>query len=369
MFINKIKIAIVGIGNCASSLIQGIEYYKGKNEKDAIGLMHWDIGGYLPFDIEVVLAYDIDSRKVGSSLSRAIFAEPNCTKKIWNEYLFENQVNDVKVKMGRILDGFSLHLIDYDEKYRIVVSDKLQPEKEDIIRDLKESKCEIIISYLPVGSQMATEFWAHIALDSGCGFINAMPIFIASNEDWENTFKNKGLPIIGDDVKSQVGATIVNRALVQMLLDRGAKIDNSWQLNVGGNTDFLNMVSQERLKSKKISKTESISSLIEDGNSYVYAGPNGYIECLKDNKISHLKLDFRIFGDVPCNIDLKLSVEDSPNSAGIVIDAIRCVKLALDRGIGGAILPACAYFMKHPPQQMRDEDARTLLEDFIRGFY
>jgi myo-inositol-1-phosphate synthase len=299
-------------------------------------------------------------------LSRAIFAEPNCTQAIWKEYCFDNDVDNVIVKMGKILDGFSLHLMDYDEKERIVLSKEREPTEEDVVNDLKESGTEILLNYLPVGSCKATEFYAKCCLKAGVALINNIPEFVVSDSEWANAFKEKGIPLLGDDIKSQVGSTICSRYITQMLIDRGANIDSIYQTNVGGNTDFLNMTSQERLKSKKISKTESISCLISNNDkTFVYAGPNGYIESLKDNKISHMRFDFKIFGDISCSLDCKLSVEDSPNSAGVVIDCVRLMKIALDRGVGGPIIPACAYFMKHPPIQMKDEDARRQLEDFI----
>ncbi len=364
---NELNICIVGCGNCCASIIMGMEYYKdANNEQYIIGLIliHPILGGYKISDIKCVLAYDIDDRKVGKRLNKAIFEPPNNTKIFYPESAFDSKKYPI-VKMGKILDGFSSHLLDYEEKYRIVLSKEQEPSKEDIIRDLKETNTHIILNYTPVGSTQTTEFWAQIALDSGCAFINAIPEFIASNKEWADKFTKASLPVIGDDIKSQVGSTIVNRALVQMIEDRGGKITNSWQLNVGGNSDFRNMTDPSRLVSKKISKTESISSLISNDDAYVYAGPNGVIDCLSDNKISFMRIDFTIFGNIPCYIDLKLSVEDSPNSAGIMVDAIRIAKIALDRKIGGPILPACAYFCKHPPIQMRDEDARYELETFI----
>jgi len=361
---NKINICIVGCGNCCSSLLQGLQYYKDVKETDSQipGIMHNSIGGYLISDIRPALAYDIDARKVGQPLYEAIFCHPNNTK------IFCKDISEsgVVVKMGKILDGFSPHLLNYDEKYRIVLSEEKEPSKEDIVRDLKDTKIDMVINYLPVGSQLSTEFYAQAALEANCAFINCIPVFISSNKDWAEKFQDANLPIIGDDVKSQIGATIVHRTLTQMILDRGAKIDSSYQLNVGGNTDFRNMLDQSRLKSKKISKTESISSQIPvSHNAYVYAGPNGCIDCLDDNKICHLRIDFRLFGNIPAYIDLKLSVEDSPNSAGVVIDAIRTAKICLDRKIGGPLIPACAYYMKHPPIQMREQIAREQIEKFI----
>jgi len=351
-----IRIAITGVGNCASSLIQGLEYYKKISHSDNLvpGLMHNSLGGYLISDIKPVAAFDIDERKVGTDLSKAIFSEPNCTKKF-------SDVPDlgVEVMKGQVLDGVAPHMTDY---FRV---DKKQ-EPVDVAAILKRSKADILINYLPVGSEEAVKYYATQALEAGCAFINCIPVFIASNKQWADKFRKAKLPIIGDDIKSLVGATIVHRALTQMIVERGAKIDSTYQLNIGGNTDFRNMTDQARLKSKKISKTESVASQIPY-DAYVYAGPNGCIDCLNDNKICHLKIDFKLFGDVPAYIDLKLSVEDSPNSAGVVVDAIRVAKIALDRKLGGPIIPASAYFMKHPPEQIRDVEAREKLEDFIKG--
>lgn len=356
---NKINVCIVGIGNCASSLTQGIQYYKDIEDYDKVhGLMHPILGKYKISDINIVAAFDIDKRKVGKDITDAIFSEPNCTQ-VFIDYI--SNIN-VKVLKGPVLDGIALHMKDYFQ----VDDDQKELTKDEIITVLKEAKTNVLISYLPVGSQLATEFWAQMAIDSGCAFINCIPVFIASNKEWAQKFKDAGLPIIGDDVKSQVGATIIHRALTSMIVDRGAIIDNTYQINIGGNTDFRNMTDQSRLASKKISKTESITSQIPY-NTYVYAGPNGCIDSLNDNKICHLRIDFRIFGDVHCSLDLKLSVEDSPNSAGIIIDAIRCCKLALDRGIGGVLYSPSAYFMKHPAIQYNDDDAYQMVEDFING--
>ena len=351
----SIRIAVAGVGNCASSLIQGLEYYKNIKHSDELvpGLMHNSLGGYLISDIKPVAAFDIDKRKVGTNLSEAIFSEPNCTKKFSDVPGF-----NVEVMKGEVLDGVAPHMKDYFK-----VDEKQKPV--DVASVLKKSKADILINYLPVGSEEATKYYASQALEAGCGFINCIPVFIASSKQWADEFRKAKLPIIGDDIKSLVGATIVHRALTQMIIDRGARIDSTYQLNIGGNTDFRNMTDQARLKSKKISKTESVASQIPY-DAYVYAGPNGCIECLNDNKICHLKIDFRLFGEVPAYIDLKLSVEDSPNSAGVVVDAIRVAKIALERKIGGPILPASAYFMKHPPEQMRDVEAREKLEDFIK---
>lgn len=349
-----IRIAIAGAGNCASSLVQGLEYYKNVRDSDDLvpGLMHNSLGGYLISNIKPVAAFDVDRRKVGKDLSQALFSEPNCTKKF-----SDIPELDVEVMKGQVLDGVAPHMKDY---FRV---DHTQGPV-DVASVLKRSKADILINYLPVGSEEAVKWYATQALEAGCAFINCIPVFIASDKLWAGKFMKAGLPIIGDDIKSLVGATIVHRTLTQMIIDRGAKIDSTYQLNVGGNTDFRNMTDQTRLKSKKISKTESVSSQIPY-DAYVYAGPNGCIDSLNDNKICHLKIDFKLFGNVPANLDLKLSVEDSPNSAGVVVDAIRVAKIALDRKIGGPIIPASAYFMKHPPQQMREEEARYQLEKFI----
>ncbi|MDO8724931.1 MAG: inositol-3-phosphate synthase [Candidatus Methanoperedens sp.] len=351
-----IRIAIAGTGNCASSLVQGLEYYRTVKGSDDLvpGLMHNSLGGYLISDIEPVAAFDVDKRKVGKDLSMALFSEPNCTKKF-----SDIPEIGVEVMKGQVLDGVAPHMKDYFQ-----VDNAQKPV--DVASVLKKSKADILINYLPVGSEEAVKWYASQALEAGCGFINCIPVFIASDAKWADKFKKAKLPIIGDDIKSLVGATIVHRSLTQMIIDRGARIDSTYQLNVGGNTDFRNMTDQTRLKSKKISKTESVSSQIPYDAS-VYAGPNGCIDSLNDNKICHLKIDFKLFGNVPAYIDLKLSVEDSPNSAGVVVDAIRVAKIALDRKIGGPIYPASAYFMKHPPQQMREEEARHQLEEFIKS--
>jgi myo-inositol-1-phosphate synthase len=290
---------------------------------------------------------------VGTDLSEAIFSDPNCTKKF-----SDVPGMDVEVMKGQVLDGVASHMKDY-----FLVDEKQKPV--DVASVLKKSNADVLINYLPVGSEEAVKWYASQALEAGCAFINCIPVFIASNKQWAEKFSKAKLPVIGDDIKSLVGATIVHRTLTQMIIDRGARIDSTYQLNIGGNTDFRNMTDQSRLKSKKISKTESVASQIPY-DAYVYAGPNGCIDCLNDNKVCHLKIDFRLFGDVPAYIDLKLSVEDSPNSAGVVVDAIRVAKIALERKIGGPVMAASAYFMKHPPQQMREQDSREQLEKFIK---
>ncbi|MBW8051099.1 MAG: inositol-3-phosphate synthase [Cytophagales bacterium] len=361
----KIKIAIIGIGNCTSSLVQGIEYYKNKNAKDAIGLMHWDIGGYMPGDIEVVAALDIDKRKVGKDVSEAIFELPNCT----TVFCKDVPKAGVTVTMGQILDGFSYHMKNYDDKQTFVISDEQEASEEDVINVLKESGAEILINYLPVGSEEATKFYAKCSLESGVAFINNMPVFIASNPEWAEKFKDKRLPIIGDDIKAQVGATITHRVLADLFNKRGAQIERTYQLNTGGNTDFLNMLNRDRLASKKVSKTEAVQSVLaerlDDGN--IHIGPSDYVPWQKDNKICFLRIEGKLFGDVPMNLELRLSVEDSPNSGGVSIDAIRFCKLALERGQGGILHGPSAFLMKHPPKQFTDDEAFKLTEEFING--
>lgn len=356
----KIRVAIVGVGNCASSLVQGVEYYK-RFQKD-LGLMHYDLGGYTPGDIEFVAAFDIDERKVGQPLGKAIFAKPNCTKVIWQDL----PDNGVIVQMGEILDGISEHMEEYPPERRFIPS-KQKPC--DVVKVLKGSGAEILLNYLPVGSQKATEFYAEACLEAGVSFINCVPVFIASDPDWERRFREKNIPIIGDDIKSQIGATIIHRVFTKLFEDRGVVIDRTYQLNVGGNTDFLNMLNRARLKSKKISKTEAVKSQIhghiKDEN--IHIGPSDYVPWLNDNKICFIRMEGRIFGDIPINLELRLSVEDSPNSAGVVIDAIRCAKIARDRNIGGVLTSASAYFMKHPPRQYSDVEARQMVEEFIAG--
>ncbi|MCL7415222.1 MAG: inositol-3-phosphate synthase [ANME-2 cluster archaeon] len=365
---DKIKIAIVGLGNCASSLIQGIEYYNNNNNngsKDINGLMHWDLGGYLPYDIKVVAAFDVDKRKVGKDVSEAIFERPNCTTVFYKDI----PATGVKVNMGQVLDGVSEHMSDYKDGATFLVADEEEPSKEDVVNILKGAKAEILLNYCPVGSEEATRFYADCALEAGVAFINNMPVFIASNPEWAEKFKKKGIPIIGDDIKAQLGATITHRTLVDLFNKRGVKIDRTYQLNTGGNTDFLNMLNRKRLASKKTSKTESVQSVLaerlEDDN--IHIGPSDYVPWQNDNKVCYLRIEGRLFGDVPMNLELRLSVEDSPNSAGVVIDAIRCCRLALDRGIGGILYSPSSYFMKYPPVQYPDGEAYQLTEDFISG--
>jgi len=362
--VKEIRLAIAGVGNCASSLIQGLFYYKEVNSNDELvpGLMHNILGGYKITDIRPVAAFDVDKRKVGRDLGEAIFAKPNCTKVFCRDVPKLN----VKVMRGPTLDGIANHMKDYPEDRTFIVSDEKPIDVEKI---LKEAKADVLVNYMPVGSEEATKYYADCALKTGCAFINCMPVFIASNAEWARKFEGRGLPVIGDDIKSQVGATITHRVLTKLFSDRGVKIDRTYQLNTGGNTDFLNMLERSRLKSKKISKTESVQSQLpvrmKDEN--IHIGPSDYVPWQNDNKVCFIRMEGRKFGDVPLELELRLSVEDSPNSAGIVIDAIRCAKLAKDRNIGGALLSSSAYFMKHPPQQFPDSVAKQMVEEFIKG--
>jgi len=358
---SKINIAIAGVGNCASALLQGIEMYKISPE-NSIGLLSYNLGGYTPADVNVVAAFDVDKRKVGKSLREAVFAKPNCSK------VFYDKLPDypVKVEMGPVLDGVSEHMADFDEDKRFIVADQ---EPCDVAKVLKESGAEILINYLPVGSEKAARFYAEACLEANVGFINAMPVFIASDEVWAKRFQEKNIPIIGDDVKSQVGATIVHRTLTKLFENRGVVIDRTYQLNVGGNTDFLNMLNRSRLKSKKKSKTQSVQAEMKHPlpSDNIHVGPSDYVPWLHDNKICFIRMEGRGFGNVPLTLDVKLSVEDSPNSGGVMIDAIRCMKLALDRKIGGPLYSISAFAMKSPPIQYTDTEAKKMVEEFIEG--
>ncbi|MDP7530220.1 MAG: inositol-3-phosphate synthase [Candidatus Scalindua sp.] len=357
---NKIRVAIVGVGNCASSLIQGIEYYK--DNSDIIGLMNYDLEGYKPGDIEVVAAFDVDKRKVGKDVNEAIFAKPN------NTTIFEKDIknNGTFVKMGKILDGISDHMKLFPEDRAFIPSGE---EPCDIVKELRDSNTDILLNYLPVGSEDATRFYAECCLEAGVAFINNIPVFIASDEKWAQRFKDKGLPIIGDDIKAQLGATITHRTLARLFRDRGVKLDRTYQLNTGGNTDFSNMLNKNRLRSKKISKTESVQSQLEtplDAEN-IHIGPSDYVPWQNDNKVCFLRMEGRMFGNIPLNMELRLSVEDSPNSAGVAIDAIRCCKLALDRKISGPLIAISAFTMKHPPVQYPDTVAKEMVRMFICG--
>jgi len=360
---SKIKIAIVGVGNCVSSLIQGIHYYLDKNPEDAIGLMHYEINGYKPGDIEVVAAFDVDQRKVGLDVHEAIFAKPNCTTIFYPEL----PQSGVTVRMGNILDGIADHMKDYPDNQTFILSGESEPTAAEIIKVLKESGAQILTNYLPVGSEEATRFYVNCALEAGVAFINNIPVFIASDPAWAKRFEDKNIPIIGDDIKSQMGATITHRILTDLFKKRGVKLERTYQLNTGGNTDFLNMLEQKRLATKKKSKTEAVQFVaakrLSDEN--IHVGPSDYVPWQKDNKVCFIRMEGKLFGDVPMNLEMRLSVEDSPNSAGVAIDAIRCAKLALDRGHGGVLQAPSAYFCKHPAQQFTDDEAFTMIEDFI----
>ncbi len=361
----KIRVAIAGVGNCACSLVQGVEYYKalGSDHPDrSLGLMHYDLGGYKPDDIEFVAAFDIDKRKVDKPLKEAVTAPPNCTK-IFNHRLPDFTFN---VAMGNVLDGVSDHMREYTENRTFIVARK---KPADVVEVLRKSGADILLNYLPVGSEKATAFYAEACLKTGVSFINCVPVFIASDRKWAGRFKHKGIPVIGDDIKSQIGATIIHRTLTRLFEDRGVKIDNTYQLNVGGNTDFLNMLNRARLQSKKISKTEAVQSQLQKrlGSENIHIGPSDYIPWLLDNKICFLRMEGRIFGNIPIHLEMRLSVEDSPNSAGVVIDSIRCCKIARDRGVGGVLTSPSSYFMKHPMVQFPDEKARDMVEEFIKG--
>ncbi len=354
---HSVRVAIIGVGNCASSLIQGAYFYRNAKDDEQIpGLMHVNLGGYHIRDIEFTAAFDVVDTKVGKDLSEAIFAYPN------NTYKFcEVPYLGVPVSRGMTHDGLG--------KYLSQIVKKAPGPTSDIIGILKETKTEVVVSYLPVGSEMATKWYVEQVLEAGCAFVNAIPVFIASSEYWGRRFKERNLPIIGDDIKSQVGATILHRVLTSLFVDRGVRLDRTYQLNFGGNTDFLNMLERERLESKKISKTGAVTSMLpyELPAEDVHVGPSDYVPWLTDRKFCYIKMEGTTFGNVPLELEAKLEVWDSPNSAGVIIDAVRCAKLALDRGIGGPVVGPSAYLMKSPPKQFKDSVAREMTEAFIRG--
>ncbi len=358
----KIRVAIAGVGNCASSLVQGVEYYRRHGHDGNTGLMHPDMAGYRPWDIEWVAAFDVDRRKVGQPLEKAIFARPNCTM------VFQEEIPEtgVTVQMGPVLDGVAPHMADYDEDEAFRVADA---EPVDVAKALKEAEADVLVCYLPVGSEQAVRHYAQAALDAGVAFVNAVPVFIASDPEWAARFQAAGVPIVGDDIKSQVGATIVHRLLTRLFADRGYSVDRTYQLNTGGNTDFLNMKALDRLKSKKKSKTGAVVSQLDApiDPKNVHIGPSDYVPWQKDNKIAFIRMEGKGFGGAPIELELRLSVQDSPNSAGVVIDAIRCAQIAREQGLAGPVHPACSYYMKTPPIQIRDSEAREAVEAFIRG--
>jgi len=353
----KINVAIIGAGNCASSLVQGVHYYKNAKENEFIpGLMHVNLGGYHISDINFVAAIDIDKNKVGKDLAEAIFVPPNNTFKFCDV-----PATGITVQRGMTHDGLG--------KYLSQIIQKAPGPTADIVKILKDTKTDIVINYLPVGSEEATKWYIEQILTAGCGFINCIPVFIAREKYWQKRFTEHGLPIIGDDIKSQVGATITHRVLTRLFRDRGVKLERTYQMNFGGNTDFYNMLERERLESKKISKTSAVTSQLDYkmNPDDIYVGPSDYVPWLKDRKFCYIKMEGRTFGDVPLNLELKLEVWDSPNSAGVVIDAIRCCKLALDRGLSGELVGPSAYFMKSPPVQYTDDEAHHMVEEFIRS--
>ncbi|HZT95457.1 MAG TPA: inositol-3-phosphate synthase [Chloroflexota bacterium] len=354
---NKVRVAIIGVGNCASSLVQGVEYYRNAKDEDFVpGLMHVNLGGYRISDIEFSAAFDVDKTKVGSDLSEAIFAGQN------NTYRFSDvPYKNVQVARGMTHDGLG--------KYLSEVIEKAPGPTDDIVGILKDTGTDVVVSYLPVGSETATKWYVEQILEAGCAFVNCIPVFIAREQYWRNRFEQKGLPVIGDDIKSQVGATIVHRVLTRLFRERGVRMERTSQLNVGGNTDFLNMLERERLESKKISKTNAVTSQLDYqlDPSAVHIGPSDYVAWLTDRKWAYIRMEGRSFGDVPLNIEMKLEVWDSPNSAGVVIDAVRCAKLALDNNIAGALEGPSAYFMKSPPVQYSDDRAREMTDAFIKA--
>jgi myo-inositol-1-phosphate synthase len=353
----SVRTAIVGVGNCASSLVQGVEFYRGANANDAIpGLMHPRIGDYHVGDIDFSAAFDVNAAKVGRDLSEAIFAEPNNTQRFAS-----TRAASIRVHRGPTLDGLGKYLSGTIEQSN-------EPEA-DVAAVLRDSGTDVVVSYLPVGAEQATRWYAERALEAGCAFVNCIPVFIASTEAWRRRFEERGLPIIGDDIKSQVGATIVHRVLTNLFRERGVRLDRTYQLNFGGNTDFLNMLERERLQSKKLSKTRAVTSQLDQplSDEDAHVGPSDFVPWLADRKFCYIRMEGTAFGNVPLNLELKLEVWDSPNSAGVVIDAVRCAKLALDRGIGGALDGPSSYFMKSPPRQFTDSEARARTEAFIRG--
>ena len=354
---DKIRLAIVGVGNCASSLVQGLQYYKDAAPEDRVpGLMHVNLAGYHVSDVQIVAAFDVDANKVGKDVSEAIFQTPNNTIKF-----SDVPTTGVTVSRGKTLDGFGTF-------YRQVCEESSEPEV-DVVSILRETEADVLVSYLPVGSEEAAKFYAQCAINAGVGLVNCLPVFIASDREWAKRFADAGVPIVGDDIKSQVGATITHRVLAKLFEDRGVELDRTYQLNFGGNMDFMNMLERERLSSKKVSKTQSVQSQLEQplDKESIHIGPSDHVPWLEDRKWAMIRLEGRNFGDVPLNIEMKLEVWDSPNSAGVVIDAVRCAKVAKDRGIGGPLIGPSAYFMKSPPVQFSDDAAHEMVEEFILG--
>jgi myo-inositol-1-phosphate synthase len=354
---SEVRIAIVGLGNCASSLVQGLEYYKDADPNDSVpGLMHVELGDYHIRDIRIVAAFDVDANKVGTDVADAIFTAPNNTIRF-----SDVPATGVTVQRGHTFDGLGTYYRD------MITESELEPV--DVAQVLRDMRADVLISYLPVGSEQADKHYAQCAIDAGVAFVNALPVFIASDPVWAKKFADAGVPIVGDDIKSQVGATITHRVLAKLFEDRGVELDRTYQLNFGGNMDFMNMLERERLTSKKISKTNSVQSQLDEplAKENIHIGPSDHVPWLEDRKWAMIRLEGRNFGDVPLTIEMKLEVWDSPNSAGVIIDALRCAKLAKDRGIGGPIIGPSAYFMKSPPVQFTDDEARQMVEEFANG--
>lgn len=353
----KVRVAIIGVGNCASSLVQGVQFYRNAAETDRVpGLMHVNLGGYHVSDIEFSAAFDVVDTKVGKDLSEAVFAYPN------NTFKFADVPHlGIPVQRGMTHDGLG--------KYLSQILTKAPGPTADIVQILKDTKTDVVVSYLPVGSEMATKWYVEQILEAGCAFVNAIPVFISSSEYWADRFRQRGLPIIGDDIKSQFGATILHRVLTSLFVDRGVRLDRTYQLNFGGNTDFMNMLERERLESKKISKTGAVTSMLPYKllETDIHVGPSDYVPWLTDRKWCYIRMEGTTFGEVPLNLEAKLEVWDSPNSAGVIIDAVRCAKLGLDRGLSGPLYAPASYFMKTPPKQFKDDIAREMTEAFIRG--
>ncbi|MFH1785307.1 MAG: inositol-3-phosphate synthase [Candidatus Micrarchaeota archaeon] len=359
---NKIKCAVVGVGNCFAGLVQGIEYYKLNPEQRVVGVMHEEMGGYSIHDIDFVAGFDVDSKKVGQTLSNAVYAEPNKVK--WVESL--SSMSDVTVKQSPQLDGVGIYV---SKVVHPVKERPIEELKKEIVTELAEKKVEIIVSYLPVGSDNATKFWAQVCLDAGVGFVNCMPSFIASDPEWAAKFENSGIPIVGDDIKGQVGATIVHRTLAKLCDKRATKIEKTYQINVGGNTDFLSMKEQDRLTSKKISKTESVQSQLSQRleDDQIYVGPSDFIPFLGNTKLMFMRIEGKMWANIPYNMEVRLEVDDKANSAGIVVDAIRYCRIALDRKQGGPLIGPSAWLMKHPPKQFSDDEAQRLASEFVKN--
>ena len=358
----EVRLAVAGVGNCASSLLQGIEYYRTRSPVESAGVLHPEIGGYRLEDIHPVVAFDVDARKVGRPLEEAVVAPPNCTT------LFQEKLPawGVDVQMGPVLDGVAAHMADQPPERAVRVADC---EPVDLVRALREARANVLVCYLPVGSEQAVRAYAEAALEAGVAFVNCIPVFIASDPRWARRFEERGLPVVGDDIKSQVGATIIHRTLARLLGDRGARLQRTYQLNTGGNTDFLNMLERKRLESKRVSKTESVQSQLDERlpDTQIHIGPSDYVAWQRDNKVCFIRMEWSGFGDTPMNLELRLSVEDSPNSAGVACDAIRAAKFALDRGVAGPLNAVAAFTMKHPPHQLRDSEARAAFEGFLSG--